>query len=68
MTDNQLYARISSLPDNLKKEVFDFVNLLICKANKNKRFENRIPGKAKGLIRIENNFDAPIPGFEKYTE
>ena len=69
MTDSQLYNKISELPDNLKSEVSDFIDFLKYKSSKksymNKR---RIPGKARGLIKMKNNFDDPIDGFKEYSE
>ena len=68
MTNIQLYTQISSLPANLKKEASDFINSLIKKSNQKPKAKDRIPGKAKGLIVIKDNFDNPIPGFEEYIK
>ncbi len=69
MTDIQLYTKLSGLPANLKLEVADFIDFLKFKskkeAHKNKK---RIPGKAKGLITMKDNFDDPIKGFNEYLK
>ncbi len=67
MTDLQLYTKISSLPDNLKKEVEDFIDFMVSKGGKapgqNKK---RKLGLAKGMIKIKDNFDDPIEAFKDY--
>ena len=68
MTNIQLYTQISSLPDNLKKEVADFVKSLMNKSNK-KQHQNpkeRKLGLAKGLIKIAPDFDEPLEDFKEY--
>ncbi len=66
MTDIQLYTQISSLPDSLKKKASDFINALL-KDSKPKT-KARVPGKAKGLVIMKDNFDDPIEGFEEYSK
>mgnify|MGYP006298764121 FL=1 len=69
MTDIQLYTKLSELPSNLKSEVADFIDFLKYKSKKNnKKNTNRIPGKAKGLIKMKDNFDDPIEGFNDYLK
>ena len=67
MTNIQLYSKISGLPTNLQYEVNDFIEFLKFKSkiNNNKK-SKRIAGKAKGLIKMHNNFDDPIEGFKEY--
>jgi hypothetical protein len=63
MTDIQLYTKLSELPSNLKSEVADFIDFLKYKSKKqDKSNPKRISGKAKGLINMKDNFDAPIEG------
>lgn len=69
MTDIQLYTKLSGLPLELKSEVSDFIDFL--KEKKFKKLEKlkkRIPGKAKGLIKMKSNFDDPIEGFNEYMQ
>jgi hypothetical protein len=69
MTDLSLYTKLSELPSELKSEVSDFIDFLLQKkTKKNYKSNNRIPGKAKGLIKMKKNFDDPIEGFEGYMQ
>ncbi len=69
MTDTQLHTKLSSLPANLKAEVEDFINFLQYKSKKkHKKNIKRVPGKAKGLIKMKDNFDDPIEGFNDYSQ
>lgn len=64
MTDLQLYNKLSELPSNLKSEVVDFIDFLMYKSKcKELEIKKRIPGKAKGLIKMKDNFDDPVEGF-----
>jgi hypothetical protein len=65
MTDIWLYTKLAGLPLNLKSEVSDFIDFLIQKRGKESgKIKKRVPGKAKGLIKMRSNFDDPIEGFK----
>ena len=67
MTDIQLYTKLSGLPLILKSEVSDFIDFLKYKSmKKSDNSKKRIPGKAKGLISMKDNFDDPIDSFKEY--
>ena len=66
MTDIQLYTKLSGLPLSLKSEVSDFIDFLKNKSMKSDNNKKRKAGKAKGLIRMMDNFDAPIDSFKEY--
>ncbi|RLD54385.1 MAG: DUF2281 domain-containing protein [Bacteroidetes bacterium] len=67
MTDIQLYTKLSGLPFNLKSQVADFIDFLKYRTvEKAAKHEKRIAGKAKGLIKMMDNFDEPIDGFKEY--
>jgi len=69
MTDIQLYTKLSGLPSNLKSEVADFIDFLKYKSKKqDNRNTKRLSGKAKGLIKMKDNFDEPIEGFNDYLK
>lgn len=69
MTDIQLYTKLSELPSNLKSEVADFIYFLQYKSKKSdKPKAKRVSGKAKGLIKMKDNFDDPIEGFNDYLK
>ena len=64
MTDTELFTKLSKLSPHLKNEVADFIEFLNHKTiHKNNEEVKRIPGKAKGMIRMKDNFDEPIEGF-----
>ena len=66
MTDFQLYAQISSLPADLKKEVSDFVEFLKQKAKPKTKLKKRELGVAKGLIVMSPNFEEPLEDFKEH--
>lgn len=65
MTDIDIYTKLATLPESLKKEVNDFVDFLKAKSvTKRKIKPQRKSGLAKGLIQMKNNFDEPLDDFE----
>jgi hypothetical protein len=64
MPELETYKKIALLPDELKKEVDDFVDFLLAK--KNNKAKKRKPGLAKGLIRMKDDFDKPLKDFNDY--
>ena len=68
MTDIQLYTKISSLPNNLKLEVIDFVDFLRSKnkSSKSNPKKKRVFGYAKDSIIIKPSFDDPLDDFKEY--
>ncbi len=62
MTDIQLFTKLSELPPDLKHEV---VQLNYKSSKESLAQPKRVPGKAKGLIEMKDNFDDPIPGFNE---
>lgn len=69
MTDIQLYTKLSELPSNLKSEVSDFIDFLKYKSKKHDiKNPKRLSGKAKGLIKMNDDFDEPIEGFNNYLK
>ncbi|MBD1420676.1 type II toxin-antitoxin system VapB family antitoxin [Sphingobacterium chuzhouense] len=65
MTDIQLFTDISSLPENLKQEVSDFVAFLKSK-NSKKKLKKREFGYAKGFFTMTEDFDKPLDDFKDY--
>lgn len=68
MTDLQLYAKLSSLSPDLKKEVADFIDFLQHKSKRDKKQLKRPAGLAKGMIKISDDFDEPLDDFEAYMK
>ena len=66
MTDIQLFTKLSGLPSDLKKEVSNFIDFLKFKIKQDKKTTKRIPGLAKGLIRMSEKFDDPLNDFKDY--
>ncbi|MGB3076000.1 MAG: DUF2281 domain-containing protein [Chitinophagales bacterium] len=61
-----LLNKLASLPENLKKEVKDFIEYLQNKTRKPMNKSKRVPGLAKGMIRMSEDFDAPLEDFKEY--
>jgi hypothetical protein len=67
MTDIRLYTKIKSLPDSLKTEVVDFIDLLQTKRKREKtKAKKRIFGYAKGKIILKPDFDDQVDDFKEY--
>jgi Protein of unknown function (DUF2281) len=66
MTDFQLHKEINSLPDDLKKEVSDFVAFLKQKTKQGKGIKKRTFGYAKGFFTMAKDFDEPLDDFKEY--
>jgi len=66
MSTLSLYAKLESLPPKLKKEVSDFIDLLIEKSTPKKK--EKVPkfGSAKGKIHMSADFDEPLEDFKEY--
>lgn len=68
MIDLQIYTKLTSLKPQQKIEVLHFIELLVDKQTAPKtKLNKRVAGKAKGLIKMKDNFDDPIEGFELYS-
>lgn len=67
MDTSHVFAKIASLPTSSIKEVENFVDLLLTKS-KSDKVKHRTPGLAKGLVRINEDFDEPLDDFEEYME
>ena len=63
---SQLYAKISSLPDDMKSEVNDFIDFLMSKRTKEVKKNKPKYGCAKGQIEISDDFDEPLEDFKEY--
>ncbi len=64
-----LYTKLATLPENLKSEVSDFIDFLLTKAKKDKK-NTSIPkpifGSAKGMFKMNADFDEPLEDFKDY--
>lgn len=67
----QLYHKINSLPEDLKKKVEDFVDSLKEKADlkKSKPQRSKIYGSGKHIINyVSEDFDEPLDEFNEYKK
>lgn len=67
MTDIDIYIKLATLPEGMKKEVDDFVNFLKSKTIAEEKTKiQRKSGLAKGLIKMKEDFDEPLDNFKEY--
>lgn len=70
MNDALFNSKYSSLPDELKKEVNDFIDFLLSKNKKTKKSQKKKEGPkygfAKGMIKMSKDFDEPLDDFKDY--
>jgi len=67
MTDIDIYIKLATLPDDMKKAVGDFVEFLKSKTNAKENIKTqRKAGLAKGLIEMKEGFDDPLDDFKEY--
>lgn len=70
MDNSLLYKKLSSLPEDLKKEVIDFIEFLSAKTKKkqsNNEKNKPVFGSGKGLFKMKSDFDSPLDDFKEYT-
>lgn len=67
MSDIEIYREILTLPDDLKKQVSDFIAFLKSKNSANPKKQRRA-GLAKGLIKMSDDFDEPLDDFKEYMQ
>jgi hypothetical protein len=61
-----LYTKLNSLPENLKKEVVDFLEFLVEKDKKDKKRKSPKFGSYKGFFKMMPDFDEPLDDFKEY--
>lgn len=67
MGDFDTFIKLISLPDHLKQEAKDFIEYLKSKVRTGKQPKpKRQAGLAKGLVKMNSNFDDPLPDFKEY--
>ena len=54
------------MPTNLQKKVGEYIDYLKKESKKSSKGNTRIAGLASGMIKMNDNFDDPIEGFEEY--
>ena len=70
MNDALYNSKYSSLPDELKKQVNDFIDALLLKNKKSKKEKKKKEGPkygfAKGMFKMSKDFDEPLDDFKDY--
>lgn len=67
MSAIQLYSQIIKMPAEMRKKVADYIESLLHKSSpKPTKKKKMIPGLAKGMIIMKDNFDDPIEDFKDY--
>lgn len=67
MKATTFYEKFNKLPDNLKAEAINYLEYLEHKAQKNStQGKEAIPGLAKGMIKMRDDFDEPLDDFKEY--
>lgn len=66
MSTLTLYAKLETLPNNLKQEVSDFIDFLLEKSVAKRKKISPRPGSAKGKIKMSPDFDSPLDEFKDY--
>jgi hypothetical protein len=66
MSDVQLYKKLQNLKPSLKAEVFDFVDFLLKKQEKEMKPKKPQFGCAKGRFKMSPDFDEPLDDLKEY--
>ena len=62
--DYRLQYNLSGLPEDIQKQVKDFIEFLLSKRNLPREDKKRVFGRAKGKIRLSADFDEPLDDFK----
>lgn len=68
MDEKTIKNKINLLPKDLQKEADLFLDYLLFKSGKKIKSDERVPGKAKGLIELKEDFDDPLKDFSEYMD
>ena len=69
MSNADFLYKLNSLPEDLRKQVLDYIEALLKRVKDEKApRKKRIAGLMKGQIHIADDFDAPLDDFKEYLE
>ncbi len=68
MSTADFLVKFNSLPDDLRKQVVEFIELLLARKQKPEQKKKRPIGLMKGKIRMADDFDAPLDDMRPYME
>ena len=68
MTSLTLYAKLETLPPDLKSEANDFIDFLLEKSKKEIQRNSGTPkfGSLRGKIKMSADFDEPLDDLKEY--
>ena len=66
MSDLALFSKLSSLPQNLKIEVIDYIEFLEKKYTQSRPHPKA--GCMQGTFKMQDDFDEPLDDFKEYME
>ncbi len=69
MENISFYSKFNALPDNLKRQVIDYIEFLSGKKRENKKASKpKTPkfGSCKGMFEMSPDFDEPLEDFRDY--
>jgi Protein of unknown function (DUF2281) len=66
MNDTLLYSKLSTLPENLKSEVSEFIDSLVIKDKKTSEKKKPILGSGKGIFVMHDDFEEPLEDFKSF--
>lgn len=67
MAAQDLFVKINSLPEDIRKELEEYVDELLTRFRKGAQQKNERPlGMFKGKIRMSDDFDEPLEDFKEY--
>lgn len=65
------YIQLSSLPDDVRQQVLDFIEFLMRRKQDGGPQGKRkppVPGLAKGMVTVPDDFDAPLDDLKEYMQ
>lgn len=74
MSTHDQYIQLSSLPEDVRRQVLDFIDFLMRRPDRTRKepaeqySKKPISGLPKGKIRTADDFDAPLDDFKEYME
>ncbi|HQW04752.1 MAG: DUF2281 domain-containing protein [Flavobacteriales bacterium] len=70
MASKDQYIQISSLPEDIRKQVVEFIEFLMKRRNREpeKPEKKRVAGLMKGEIHVPDDFDEPLDDFKEYMK
>lgn len=69
MSSADLFVKLNSLPEDLRKQVLDYIEFLLTRRQRPEPpKKKRVAGLMKGQIHMADDFDAPLDDFKEYME